>query len=299
MQTGIDLFCGLGGFSFAMQMAGVRPVLGVDSWPDASEAYSRNFPGAKAVCADLFDAEFQEKLVADYGGKADIVCGGPPCQPFSVLNRTKRVGSEGPLVFFRLALDIRPSLILMEEVPDVARHAGLMDGIRVLAEERGYVVDWAVLNAADHGVAQTRRRLFVAAYPYGFSAPALFDIPKAVERVPLSRVLPPPDESQEVTTYAAEMIRERRSYNWHNGYNELDESGQAPALTTQFNQPGCWPSRRSGARYYHVSDADAAAIQSLPQDVKLPEKRLARRKALGNAVPPKMAAAVLRYMLRR
>ncbi len=54
-----------------------------------------------------------------------------------------------------------------------------------------------------------------------------------------------------------------------------------------------------GARYYHVSDADAAAIQSLPRDVKLPEKRLARRKALGNAVPPKMAAAVLRYLLRR
>lgn len=46
-----------------------------------------------------------------------------------------------------------------------------------------------------------------------------------------------------------------------------------------------------------MSDADAAAIQSLPRGVKLPEKKSSRRRALGNAVPPEMAAAALRHLL--
>lgn len=236
--TGIDLFCGLGGFSFAMQRAGVRPALGVDSWPDACEAYSKNFPGAQAVCADLFDAKFRKRLVAEWKGRADLVCGGPPCQKFSVLNQTDKVGSEGPLVFFKTALDLRPSLVLMEEVPDVARATALMDGIRQMAKRRGYAVDWAVLNAADHGVAQARRRLFVAAYPRGSAAPGLIDIPKLHprNRVPLSRVLPPPDETQEVTPYAKEMIRGGK-YSWYNGY----KTPSRPSTTSPGRGPrGAW-----------------------------------------------------------
>lgn len=62
-KTGIDLFCGLGGFSFGMKAAGYDPIVGVDHTEAAVETYQKNFPKAKAVLADIFSSEFQKTFV--------------------------------------------------------------------------------------------------------------------------------------------------------------------------------------------------------------------------------------------
>ena len=152
--TLIDLFAGCGGMTLGFRETGrFRSVLAVESDPDAAEAYRLNF-GKHVAQSPIEDvASFQ---------KVDVIIGGPPCQGFSPLNRGF-VGFERRGLwreYLRALEQAEPQAFVMENVPELLRSAEYTEFKR-LAKRLGFTIDEDVLNAADFGVPQRRRRAIV------------------------------------------------------------------------------------------------------------------------------------------
>lgn len=158
----VDLFCGAGGLSLGLKAAGFSVAYAADAWPLAVESYNLNFDH-EAVIADIGETDPSKAI--PLGIDVDLVCGGPPCQGFSI----QRIGSDVDprndlvLAYGKFVLAVRPKAFLMENVTGLLGKRGLhvFDRFRRLMESGGYHVEATVLNALDFGVPQSRRRVFV------------------------------------------------------------------------------------------------------------------------------------------
>ena len=151
----IDLFAGCGGMTRGFVDSGrFEPVFAVEADPDAAETYAANF-GDHVDCARIEE-------VASFP-PVDVVIGGPPCQGFSPLNR-EVVGFERRSLwreYLRALEQASPAIFVMENVPELLR-APEYQAFKSSAEaELGYRVEGQILNAADYGVPQRRRRAIV------------------------------------------------------------------------------------------------------------------------------------------
>lgn len=158
----VDLFAGAGGISEGFRQAGWHAVAGSDVDPDACATYSLNFPEAIAVCGDLRSRGIRARLLTAAAG-VDVVTGGPPCQGFSqVRNHSRLIDDPKNSLyreFVRLVGRIEPKAFVMENVPGMAQMGVLEQVESDLACRGRYRVHPMVLDAADFGVPQTRKRL--------------------------------------------------------------------------------------------------------------------------------------------
>jgi DNA (cytosine-5)-methyltransferase 1 len=152
--TLVDLFAGCGGMTRGFEDTGdVRSVFAVEFDRDAAATYAANF-GEHVACGPIED-------VAAFPA-ADVVIGGPPCQGFSPLNRAA-VGFERRGLwreYLRALEAVEPRAFVMENVPELLTSAEFAE-FRRRAERLGFAVEAEVLNAADFGVPQRRRRAIV------------------------------------------------------------------------------------------------------------------------------------------
>jgi DNA (cytosine-5)-methyltransferase 1 len=152
--TLVDLFAGCGGMTRGFEDSGAfRSVFAVEFDRDAAATYAANF-GEHVACGPIED-------VASFPA-ADVVIGGPPCQGFSPLNR-EAVGFERRGLwreYLRALEAVEPSAFVMENVPELLRSAEFAE-FRRQAEALGFAVEAEILNAADFGVPQRRRRAIV------------------------------------------------------------------------------------------------------------------------------------------
>jgi DNA (cytosine-5)-methyltransferase 1 len=158
--TLVDLFSGCGGMTRGFEDSGAfRSVFAVEFDRDAAATYAANF-GDHVACGPIED-------VAAFP-VADVVIGGPPCQGFSPLNR-EAVGFERRGLwqeYLRALKAIEPRAFVMENVPELLRSAEYAEFARH-AESLGFRVEAEILNAADFGVPQRRRRAIVIALRTG------------------------------------------------------------------------------------------------------------------------------------
>jgi DNA (cytosine-5)-methyltransferase 1 len=158
--TLIDLFAGCGGMTLGFEQTGrFRSILAVESDPDAADTWSRNFGDGVVRLADDSPACIED---VERFPSADVVIGGPPCQGFSALNMTG-VGMERRTLWREYVRALRESgaaAFVMENVPQLLRSAEY-EAFLMEARELGYSVEGRVLNAADYGVPQTRKRAIV------------------------------------------------------------------------------------------------------------------------------------------
>ena len=168
----IDLFAGCGGLSTGLKMAGLEPVVAVESNAWAAETFARNHTETTVICSDVRETS-GSVLASGFGGNVPLVVGGPPCQGFSAANRQSLGGEQNNLVreFVRLVLEVRPTAFLMEQVPMIINWGGgvFVEEIRSTFSEAGYDVSFDVLNACQFGVPQTRRRAFFTGISQGES----------------------------------------------------------------------------------------------------------------------------------
>lgn len=168
-MNAIDLFCGCGGASLGLKMAGYEVVGAVDNDPVACETYHKNL-GLEPVCADLRFFSGQQMLT-HYDlrkGDIDLVVGCPPCQGFSSLRRTRYcegTDKRKSLVttFFNRIREIQPRAVIFENVKGVISKEGLryyLNPFLRKMEKIGYKTTWDLFNAADYGIAQYRMRVF-------------------------------------------------------------------------------------------------------------------------------------------
>ncbi|TPM61111.1 DNA cytosine methyltransferase [Mesorhizobium sp. B2-2-4] len=171
----IDLFCGAGGMTLGFvdprYGGGFVSVLGLDNDESATRTHSINFPG-ESICANI-----EEWVATSDIPKADIVVGGPPCQGFSLLNKAR--SGDARRALWEPYLDVVKAsgarIFVMENVAELFRSPELID-IRARANELGFETIAAVLNTADYGVPQTRKRTIVIGWdrkrlPHGVEMP--------------------------------------------------------------------------------------------------------------------------------
>jgi len=175
----VDLFCGAGGMSLGFEQAGFDVVAGFDSEQRHVETFRHNFPEAAGVVADLTEVAGSDiRALAGIGdGMVAAVFGGPPCQGFSLIGKRDHSDPRNDLVFHfaRLVCELQPQYFAMENVGGIRtlRNGSFLDRFVDAVRQAGYevVAPPRVLNAADFGVPQRRRRLFVIGYHRDLTAP--------------------------------------------------------------------------------------------------------------------------------
>ena len=156
----LDLFCGAGGSSAGAAAAGARIVCGVDAWEIATLTYGDNFPGALAVNRELKPSSGRTEWKGI--GKIDLLLASPECTNHTCA-KGGRPRDEGSRLTARYVLNfartLRPRWVVVENVVQMRRWSGYKQLLEELS--RCYYVTTQVLDAADFGVPQTRRRLFL------------------------------------------------------------------------------------------------------------------------------------------
>lgn len=315
----IDLFAGAGGLSLGLAIAGFETACAVEYDTHAAATFS-----AHAVRADVICDDIQNVDLTSYLGRIDVVCGGPPCQPFSSGGLRGSHRDERDMIpwFISIVDQLRPAAFLMENVPGltVGDRAPYLQQVLHAFSECGYHVTWQVLNAADYGVPQIRRRLFIVGMRAG---PFVFPVPthgprRALPYVTVDDVLPrhqigAPNIAK--VTYARTPDLRPSPYHgqlFNGGGRPINRSQPAPTILASaggnkthffddhdlvlpyhaYLMSGGRPKEGvlPGARRLTVEES--AILQTFSTTVKFAGPRSAQYRQIGNAVPPALATVL-------
>ena len=156
-----DMFCGLGGSSAGAAAAGAEIVGGIDAWTLAAEAFADNFPAARIIALPV--EELEPNRVVQQTGPIDLLLASPECTHHSCARGARPRSDESRDTAFevvRYARAMAPRWVVIENVVHMRPWSGYLEFLRAL-RGAGYRVAEHVLDAADHGVPQRRRRLFL------------------------------------------------------------------------------------------------------------------------------------------
>ncbi len=332
----IDLFCGLGGLTHGLIKGGIEVIAGVDIDPHCRFPYEVNN-----------DAVFIEKSVSDLSGsevvemfgdaKLRLLAGCAPCQPFSTYSRKgrrDRNDTKWNLVadFGRLVQEVQPEFVTMENVPQLLHHEVFED---FLATLKGYVIWWKVVDCAQYGVPQTRRRLVLLASRLGaieLMTPGVFGkgcvtVREAIYHMPVLKAgCSDPDDVLHSASSLSDLNFRRIKASKPGGtwrdweqsliaachrrgsgqtypsvYGRMEWDLPAPTITTQCFGFG-------NGRFGHpeqdraISLREAAVLQTFPEDYRFiaPGERIRFNKfgrLIGNAVPVRIGEVVAKSVL--
>lgn len=177
----LDLFAGIGGFRLGLESAGHECVgfCEIDKFARASYKAIHNTEGEIELhdITQVSDEEWRK-----FRGTVDIICGGFPCQAFSIAGKRKGFLDEtrGTLFFeiARAAKEIKPPLLFLENVKGLLSHDKGRTFRTILStlDELGYDAEWQILNSKDFGVPQNRERVFIIGHLRGTGGRPVFPI---------------------------------------------------------------------------------------------------------------------------
>jgi DNA (cytosine-5)-methyltransferase 1 len=317
----IDLFSGCGGLTLGLKLAGFRVIGAVEIDPLAVETYKANH---KRVV--IWDKDIRKITAAEVmrglkikPGELDLVAGCPPCQGFSTMTTLNgHIGQDerNELVFqfLRFVRVLRPKAVMMENVPKLAKNHRFKKLCSKL-EGLGYEIRHDVLDAADYGVPQRRKRLILVAgkgrkIPFGRKAHNNPTVRKAFARLSKRRAKTDALHKLKGKKRNPDVMARIRAIP-HNGGSRLD-LGEENQLDCHRNCNGfkdvygrmAWddvsPTITGGCfnpskgRFLHptknraISMREAALLQSFPSDYFFPSTRGKSPVAqmIGNALPP-------------
>lgn len=239
----IDLFAGAGGLSLGFEQAGFDVSAAVEIDPIHCAVHKYNFPNTKTICASIVDltGESIRKKVGLRDADIDCVFGGPPCQGFSLIGKRVLDDPRNHLVFHfvRLVKELNPKYFVFENVKGltVGKQKQILSELVSVFKEIGYevVLPYRVLNAADFGVPQDRRRLFLLGcrkecklpeYPEGKMRvtveEAIQDLPNADEFEALLKTDSIEVDFETTHKYALKLrglLRDKEDYSLKRDYN--------------------------------------------------------------------------------
>ncbi|MDR1036416.1 MAG: DNA cytosine methyltransferase [Deltaproteobacteria bacterium] len=180
--TVVDLFCGIGGLTHGLHLAGLNVVAGIDLDLSCRYAYEHNNGDTRFICADVLSLApaVIAKLYPADGVRVMIGC--TPCQPFSKYTKRYRKGEQNGgrenddwqrdnkwhlvYTFSDIVEHVMPEIVSMENVPELVTEKVFSDFYYTLMR-LGYNVSHSVVYCPDYGVSQNRRRLVLFSSLFG------------------------------------------------------------------------------------------------------------------------------------
>lgn len=308
----IDLFSGAGGLSCGMVMAGFNPIASVEIMPQAVETYKYNFIekhkfDEKVETRDICEQEVKDNLYKSVEGKkVDVIVGGFPCQGFSMAGY--RVVDDPRNSLYKEMKEIveklQPEVVVMENVE------GLRSMLNGKVEEMiiedykkiGYDINLTVLNSANYGVPQLRKRVIFIGNRIGktnYHPKALYNesnyvtLGEAIE--PYMHIEQNPEINHVFSRHTEEMkarlaaVPEGKSL-----YKNYSDSWKK----SPWDKPSCTIKENHGGTNIHpklnrcLTARELAALQSFPADFIFKGTKKWQLVQIGNAVPPLLGKAV-------
>ncbi len=260
----VDLFCGSGGFTLGGINAGAECILAVDSWDEACAVHEANHPEVPVMCRELGspdDWKWLLEVLEPYRGRFHIhLHGSPPCQALS--NASKRDASEGmPLVlwFLKLVVSLQVDSWSMENVVPVRKR--LPEGTPTV-----------VLNSADFGVPQTRRRCYAGEGWIADPSHTKDEWVSVIEALPhlvdeLKELLPVPSMTEQYKTASKEKPFPTVTSHSPKQLRLVMDSGRASAASTGMSKDG----KKAGGRgpLFRSLDQPSYTTMTSPRQLKL------------------------------
>src|SRR5690554_762710 len=295
----IDLFCGIGGFRVAFEEACEENniesecVFSSDIDKYAQDSYEANF--GERPSGDI--TQIDEKDIPDH----DILFGGFPCQPFSIIGQMKGLNDTRGTLFFdiaRILKEKQPKAFILENVKQLVGHDGgkTLKVIIQTLKDLGYHVQYSVLNALDFGLPQKRERVVII----GHKEPIMFTFPNPEK--PYKALTDILEKKVDEKFYASEHIRNKRK--------EKHKSSYYPSIWHE-NKSGnicSYPyscALRAGASHNYLlvngerrlTPREMFRLQGFPDWYKIVVSDAQAKKQAGNAVPVNMIKAVAQKLL--
>lgn len=348
--SAISLFSGAGGLDYGFEAAGFVTLAAVESDEDCCATLRKNRQWQ--VIERLIEKVTSDEMLKASGlkrGEVDVLIGGPPCQPFSksgywATGDTKRLNDPraGTLAeYMRCVEDIQPKVFLLENVHGI-NYSGKEQGFQLIERltkeinkktKANYKLSWDVLNAADYGVPQMRRRFFLvgdrAGRRFNFPAPTHWQLdgdtvqgvlrsdgllPYVTAWDAIGSLVPDGNEDLKVKGRWADLlpsIPEGENYLWHTNrkgglplfgwrtryWSFLLKLAKAQPSWTIQAQPG----PAIGPFHWEnrlLSVHEMAQLQTFPPGVQFVGGRNSVQKQIGNAVPS-LLGEVLACEIRR
>lgn len=355
----IDLFSGAGGLSLGFEKAGYKVILANEIDKSIAASYQKNHPDTLMLNVDIkYLVDYFDSVIEDvYDNRyphlkedlkhIDVIIGGPPCQGFSMAGSRIRKANEFIedernylfKYYFKMIQKFEPSFFVFENVTGIlSSHKGeiIKQIVSFFSDSSNfkngsYYISINILNAADFGVPQNRKRVLIigskAPFDFNRTKQTVLDSLPNDELVRFSSSTSVRDAIADLTNIspyslnsipnhiatrhspkALERIAKiKPNENWtklneeiksiHSGsYGRLDWDKPATTITTRFDTP-------SAGRYIHpclnrtLTPREAARIQSFPDDYVFYGSKSSICTQIGNAVPPQLAQFIA-YMIK-
>ncbi len=327
---GIDFFCGAGGLTHGLKMAGIDIFAGIDIEKSCKNTYEFN-NNATFINKSIIETTAQEikNIFKANTNKGDytLIAGCAPCQPYSSINTRKKQSDERKTLldeFGRIIRGVKPHFVIMENVSRLNKENPYFSKFIEMLENCGYIFEYKVLNAKNFGVAQNRKRLFLIASRVK-KVNITFEVIETSKIVSLKDIIynlepilhnkpsdtDPLHKSKKLNDLNLKRIRatskngglrdtwsDDLKLNCHKGKNVfLDNYGRlswdklSSTITTKFNE---YYSGRFGhpEQDRALSLREGALIQSFPKRYKFFGSDSQIAKQIGNAVPVNLSKAV-------
>ena len=322
----VSLFSGGGGLDLGFKAAGFDIKWAIDINANAVASYRRNV-SPDIICGDISHINISTIP------HADVVIGGPPCQSFSLAGKRNCDDERGQLVwrYFDIIKALKPKAFLFENVVGLlsAKRADggkILDGLLNMFAEIGYHLSWKLVNAADYGVPQLRKRVIIVGTNHGcFTFPepqynadgsngkrryisvsdAIGDLPPVgtacitdhempcmsqLDKYIVSHVRPGGNYMDIPDEVPSVRIRRLKQEGGHTTcYGRMHPDKPSYTINTFFNRPNV------GCNIHYAEDRlitvrEAMRLQTFPDDYTLVStSKKDKNLIVGNAVPPRLA----------
>lgn len=294
--TMASLFCGAGGMDMGFENKGIKTLWANDIDQDACNTH-KLWSHAEIKCGDIGKVDFKE--IPD----VDVICGGFPCQGFSLAGPRKLDDKRNILYrfFVKVVETKQPKIFVAENVKGILTMGDgeIIEAIVNDFREKGYTVNHTLVNAADYGVPQDRMRVIIVGVrddlKKTFTMPDPFE-KKVTLKEALKGFRKPKEDEVCNAPYSSRYMSRNRKRGWD------AQSFTIPAMAKQVtlwpgspdmikHGPDDWSFGEDGITR-RLSYKEAAAIQTFPRGMVFCGDLTSKYKQIGNAVPVKLAEVV-------
>ena len=323
-MTYIDLFSGSGGFSLGFDNKGFQNIFSIDIDPSFCETYKYNFPNHKLIEKDICQLSDSEVKYLKEDENIDVVIGGPPCQGFSIAGNIGRRFINDPRnklfkEFVRVVKVAKPKFFVMENVARLYNHNKGETRKEIINdfEALNYRVECKILNSADYGVPQIRKRvIFIGTrlnqkieFPKKIAKKYL-TVKEAIQHYPAllageKSIIP----NHIAMTHSDQML-EKMSYISDGGTRDQIPVNIRPKtgdvrkyIRYKSDDPSvCVTGDMRKIFHYEQNRAltvrELARLQSYPDDFIFKGSKISQQQQVGNSVPPKMAEEIASVIIK-